>query len=465
VKTEHEPAILANRYVLETLLDRTSVGMVWLANDTVLDRHVTVTLVDPRVGGDDASRDRLFANTRALATATAGHLVRLLDAGVDHDVPYLVTERVVGDTLAEILERDGPLGAERAAAIVADVLDGLSEAHAVGVLHLDPSPANVVVDDDGRGRLRNVGIADAVRCASTGTDARGAGIPPDGDPLDVRSDVWCAGRLLVTALTGRGPFDAEHDGVERIRAPRSIRSVAARALAADPDERFPDARSMAAALRAASGTHPARAGTTVSGASRPAVFRTWFAVPLLVAVIVVAVVATGVWLGRFEIGGPVGIRLREEPSPSRSGAAQQLTVAAVWVVDPPPGDGQENDDKLPAAIDGDPATVWRSENYFDGSLNKDGIGLVLDLGGEATVTGFRLDTPAPGFSFSMLVGDDDRTLLQEARDAASYTAPDAERGLEPRTGRYVLIWITSVVPTTDGAHRAEISDIRIVGTP
>ena len=469
MKTEREPAILANRYLLQTLLDRSAVGPVWLATDTVLNRRVTVTLVDPRIADDETFRDRLFANTRALSRASAAHLVRLLDAGTDGDAPFLVTERLAGDSFADILEREGPLTPERAAAVVADALEGVAEAHAVGVLHLDLSPANVVVGEDGRIRVRNAGIAQAVLLAGDATattEARATApdAPPEGAAGDARSDVWAAGRLLLTLATGRASPELRDDDVERIRA-RSLRAVVTRAIASDPAERFADAGSMAAALRAASGTAAPGGPPIGEPVVRPAVFRTWFAVPVLVAAIAAVVLAAGVWLGRFEIGGPVGIRLHEESSPTPSSAGAPLPVAAISVLDPPPGDGRENDDALPAAIDGDPDTVWRSENYFDGSLNKPGVGVVLDLGEEATVTGFRLDSPAAGFSFSLLVGDDTQTLLRETRDATSYTAPDAERGLTPRTGRYVLVWITSVVPTADGANRAEISDIRILGTP
>jgi hypothetical protein len=96
-------------------------------------------------------------------------------------------------------------------------------------------------------------------------------------------------------------------------------------------------------------------------------------------------------------------------------------------------------------------------------LNKPGVGLLLDLGGEATVTGFRLDTPVSGFTFSIVVGDDPGQLPREAAGAAAFTAPAVERELEPRTGRYVLVWITSVVPVSDG-NRAEISELRVFGT-
>jgi eukaryotic-like serine/threonine-protein kinase len=455
MRIDQEPGVLANRYSLQTALGRTSVGVVWLATDTVLDRTVIVTLVDPRIAANDAARERLFGGARALAAAPASRLVRLLDAGIDGELPFLVTERIAGETLAEILDRDGRLPAGRAAAIVADVLDGLAEAHAASVLHLDVTPTNVVIDERGRVRLRNAGIAQAALDADGVLPSPIA--PPEGPAVDARSDVWSAGALLWTLITGRCPDDSNAASPDGIDAPRAVRSILARSLASDPAERFPDATAAAAALRSAAARE--RPATVVG--SRLAVFRTWLAVPLVVTLVAALVVGAGVWFGRFEIGGPIGIRLHEPTAPSSSAAA--LPVAGVSVLDPPPGDGLENDDALPDAIDGDPATVWRSENYYDGTLNKPGVGLLLDLGGEATVTGFRLDTPVSGFTFSIVVGNDPEQMPREAAGAVTFTAPAVERELDPRDGRYVLVWITSVVPVSDG-NRAEISEIRVFGT-
>jgi Protein kinase domain len=451
VQTDREPAILAERYRLETLLERTPLGHVWLARDGVLDRAVTVTLVDPRIGADADARDRLFADARTLATASPARLVKLLDAGMDGDIPFLVTERAEGETLEDVMHREGRLPPARAAAVVTGVLDALTEEHALGVLHLALSPGDVLLEDGGRVRLAHAGIAQAAAAAGT------IDVSAPGGLADARVDVWAAGALLFALVSGHS-FDPARDAPERAHAPRSLRSVLARSLASDPDERFPDARSMASALRA--GASPERRPGRVRR-----VVRTWLAVPVLVVIIGGGVVAAGLWLGRLEIGGPLGIRTNPD-APSTAPAPEPIAVTGISVLDPPPGDGRENDDTLAAAIDGDQATAWSSENYFDGELRKPGIGLVLDLGRSQTVTGFKLETPVPGFSFSVLVGDDRRALLRdaEAGTAPAFTAPDSDRSFGPSTGRYVLVWITSVVPTPDGAHRAEVSEVRVFGT-
>jgi putative peptidoglycan lipid II flippase len=189
-------------------------------------------------------------------------------------------------------------------------------------------------------------------------------------------------------------------------------------------------------------------------------FRTWVAVPLAVLVLAAAVVVVGLSFGGLEIGGPVGIRLREASPPASAPTEHPLRIRSVSAFDPL-GDGHETDDQAPLATDGNATTGWRTENYFDGKLFKPGVGLVLDLGGERTVTGFRLQTQAPGFSFEVLVGDDPQTLIGET--SAAYAAPATRHALAPRTGRYVVVWITSVVPVSDG-HRAEVDEIQVFGS-
>jgi hypothetical protein len=243
----------------------------------------------------------------------------------------------------------------------------------------------------------------------------------------------------------------------------------ARALADEPDDRYPTAEAFAESLARAvpaegAGTSPQQPAPAAAP-RRPSLFRTWIAIPLLVVVIAVAAVLGGLSLGRLELGGPVGIRLKE-PSPSPAPAPRVLPFASVRTFDPPPGDGQENDSGVPLAIDGDPTTAWKSENYFDGELHKPGVGLLFDLGRSTTVTGFRLSSPFPGFRFQVLVGVDPARLPAQGRDGAVYVATDslAETFETPAEGRYVLLWIGSVVPTDD-AFRAEVGEFHVLGLP
>ena len=124
----------------------------------------------------------------------------------------------------------------------------------------------------------------------------------------------------------------------------------------------------------------------------------------------------------------------------------------------PFGDGDELSSNAILASDGNPETAWRSENYFDGVLGKPGVGVVLDLGETREVLTWP-STPSPGYDFQVAVGDDPEALV----DAVGPTVTAAERTRVPldASGRYVLVWITSVVPTSDG-NRAEIGEAEVV---
>jgi hypothetical protein len=89
------------------------------------------------------------------------------------------------------------------------------------------------------------------------------------------------------------------------------------------------------------------------------------------------------------------------------------------------------------------------------------VGLMLDLGRSREVTGFRLETPHPGWAFALGVGDDPLDLAEGA-DTAFTASASMRRTLEPATGRYVLLWIVSVVEAGDG-NRAEVAEIEVVG--
>ena len=99
-----------------------------------------------------------------------------------------------------------------------------------------------------------------------------------------------------------------------------------------------------------------------------------------------------------ETGGPTA-------TGSGNGAGARLPIADVRSVDPA-GDGQEHDEDLQNAIDGDPATFWETEGYNSPDLDKPGVGIAFDLGTPARVTGFRRATPLDGWQFEVRVGDD-----------------------------------------------------------
>jgi hypothetical protein len=275
----------------------------------------------------------------------------------------------------------------------------------------------------------------------------------DGPP-GVRADVFEVGALLFELLTGTPPSGRRSPRTADPVVPKTLDRVVARALAPNPEERFESARAFARALRA---TVPA--GRPVD-APRRGWLGTWLGVPIAIVAVAVATIGVGLWLGRLEVGGPLGIRAADERSASPDAEVPPevpLRPTSASVFDPF-GDRSENDSTAPLSVDGDPASAWRSENYFDGRLNKDGVGLVFDLGRSREVVGFRLVTPHPGFRFQLAVGDDPDTLLERLGDP--HVADADTRGSLTGSGRFVLVWITTVVDVGDG-NRAEIGEFEV----
>jgi serine/threonine protein kinase len=452
VQTERPAAVLAGRYALQEEMGRSGTGMVWRAVDTVLDRVVAVKVLRPELADDPAFAERLADEARAVAAVSDPGIAHLLDTGTQDGVSYLVREHVEGDSLRAVLERDGPLPAGAAVRTIAAVLDSLDVAHRCGALHLDLTPENVVLSAGGHVRVTDLGLGAAVRGTRRADEAERILAPAPEAPeqrtgdADARTDVYQAGCLLDQLLGDHVPAD--------------LRDLLERARAEDPSLRPETAAAFADALRGwlSDNEQP-------PSSERPEerwLFRRWLVVPALVVLAAAVAIAAGLWLGRLEIGGPLGIRPKPQESPPKTTlpAMVVLPVVGVSTFDPY-GDGSENDSSVSSASDGDAATAWRSENYFDARLNKPGVGLVFDLGEDQTVTGFRLQAPHPGYTFAVAVGDDPEALASTAE--ARFTAEASMRvSLEPVVGRYVLLWITSVVDAGDG-NRAEVAEFRVAG--
>jgi serine/threonine protein kinase len=463
VRTERPIEMLAERYAFEEELGRGGCGMVWRALDTVLERTVAVKILRPTLAEDPVFAERLAADTSAAARVSAPAFVRLLEIGTDRGVSYLVREHVEGESLRARLDRSGPLGTSEAVRLGAEVLAALAAAHAAGVLHLDVKPENILLGSDGAVRVADLGVGAAIR-ASRPSDAAELLAPtpqppeltdPSATP-DARTDVYLTGALLFQTLTGRLAAGTRSPRALRDEIPRRVDAAVARSLAPDPAERFADAETFAEALGAPTDEPPAVAREGHG-------LRAWLLVPVLVALVAALAIALGLWLGRLEIGGPLGVRAAEDrsrSSPPTETPTVVLPIGSVSTFDPF-GDGTENDSGVAAAIDGDTSTAWRSENYFDADLRKPGVGLLFDLGSSRTVTGFRLEVPHPGYTFELAIGDDPDVLAANA--VSSYTASASMREtIEPTVGRYVLLWITSVVDAGDG-DRAEVAEFKVVG--
>jgi serine/threonine-protein kinase len=219
---------------------------------------------------------RLRTEWRALGKLEHLNIVRVSDAGVaEGRFPYFVMERLMGETLADRLARERKLSVESALQITIGVLDALSVAHNIGIIHRDVKPPNIFVTDQGVPKLLDFGIAKLVDASSAAITARGVAVgtprymSPEqaaGDPVDARADLYAVGLVLYEMISGAGPYrvnDANELFLAHLTQPApALSSQAARVsleldaitaslLAKSPAQRPSSAKAAAQALRAA----------------------------------------------------------------------------------------------------------------------------------------------------------------------------------------------------------------------
>jgi hypothetical protein len=256
--------VLAGRYELGPLLGAGGMASVYQATDRVLQRTVAVKVLGPPYDQDPVFVERFGHEARAAAGLSHPNIVAIFDSGSEAGVHYLVMEYVPGETLAELLRRQGVLAPRRAAEVGRWVCEALGAAHAGGLVHRDIKPANVLVSRDGLVKVADFGIAKAAATSTLtgsgpllGTAAYLSPEQAQGGPVDARSDVYALGCVLYELLTGAPPFVAD-----------SPLAVAARQVAeapAPPSRRNPQAgAALEAVVMTALAKEPARRYQTAS---------------------------------------------------------------------------------------------------------------------------------------------------------------------------------------------------------
>ena len=321
--------VVAGRYELGELLGAGGMAEVYLAHDRRLDRPVAVKLLGAGFAADPEQVERFRREAQAAAGLNHPNVVAIYDWGQDGGGYYLVMEYVRGRNLKEVVRDGGPLPEGQALAIAADVAAALEAAHARGVVHRDVKPHNVMLDERGRVKVGDFGIAQAAggtTLTRTSSAVLGSAhyLSPEqarGERVDARSDLYSLGALLFELLAGRPPYQGDAPlvvAMQHVNAPtpslRAVRAdvspatdaLVARAMAKDPAARFPNAAAMRAALEAAR-TNPGTSRTAVAAPAwvAPPVtaprFPLW---PLLAALGLAALVAFAAVKGRSNAAPP-----------------------------------------------------------------------------------------------------------------------------------------------------------------
>ena len=299
---EDVEAPTVGRYELRERLGSGGMGEVYAAWDPEQRCEVAIKVVKRQRETDPGSVQRLRKEGRALQRLEHPNVVRVVEVGEDGDRFFIAMERLEGESLDAILEREGRLSPARTLAILSDVCAALEAAHAAGIVHRDLKPGNVFVDRDGRAKVLDFGVAKGLSTATLGgTTASGTvfGTPfymspeqaRDATKVDRRADLWAVAIIAYECIVGRRPFDADNLPdlavqilTEKPPVPSEHGEVPAgfdpwfsRATDPDPQRRMQSADAVAASLAAVV------SGATVSGWSASRVAALIIALGLLLA--------------------------------------------------------------------------------------------------------------------------------------------------------------------------------------
>ena len=265
--------VAPERYELLGVLGQGAMGIVYKARDRELDREVAIKTLqrqDARGSGADVEAIAGRLSREAMAAARLSHpgIVTVYDVGRFAGTPYVVMEYFTGRTLTELLE-SGPLSPDRAVHVALQVCRALAYAHGQGVVHRDVKSSNIMVDTGWHAKLTDFGVARIVDKPANdagmmiGTPAYMSPEQARGGATDARSDLFSVGVVLYEALTGATPFPGTDlarvlDDVVRLDPvpPRernfavspALDAVVRRVMSKVPDDRYPDAMSLAEAL-------------------------------------------------------------------------------------------------------------------------------------------------------------------------------------------------------------------------
>src|SRR5215207_1599540 len=216
------PQVLGERYEIGGVLGRGGMAEVHRGRDLRLGREVAVKVLRHDLARDPSFQVRFRREAQAAASLNHPAIVAVYDTGEDRTAtgatPYIVMEYVEGDTLRDVLRREGVLSPERAMNFAADICNALDFSHRNGIVHRDVKPGNVMVTPQGTVKVMDFGIARAVSDSAATMTSTAAVIgtaqylSPEqarGEGVDARSDVYSMGCLLYELVTGAPPFTGD----------------------------------------------------------------------------------------------------------------------------------------------------------------------------------------------------------------------------------------------------------------
>lgn len=509
--------VLARRYELQDLVTEKLGSSTWRAHDKILNRNVGIEMLS----SSDPRAHHFLDAARESTAVTDPRFLRVLDLIQDEQGHHLVVREWARAFPLDQLLAQSSLPNRRAATVVAEVAEALAHAHEHGVYHRRLTPHQVLLKQSGAVRVVGLGVATAL--APVGRQDTLAELQ-EYEQLDVQA----LGKLLYACLTSRWP-GAHVDGLRaaptehgRLLRPRQVRAgvsrdvdtIADRILGTPPRHHATPLRKAADIARTLrlsgedddlTDDQPSLAGLSspdllrldpviVPGGPPPGLEpprrrpKAYEPAPQTTfergrararraakgdrGLVLLGVVGTLLILSLLAFLGSRSATPSSDPIDSSS-PVRILPVQRVIDFDPQGEDGRENRELTPLVIDGDPATGWRTSTYLGspelGGL-KDGVGVVLDLGGVREVTSLRLRLAGDPTDLAVFVAGDEMRRTPRSRSGLTQVATlegaasDASISLPADTvTRYVVVWLTSLPEIGPGEFRGEIQDVVVRG--
>jgi serine/threonine protein kinase len=291
-----DPGTRLGRYTILDLVAVGGMGEVYRAEDARLHRDVAIKVLPSHLEQDRVSMDRFFREARAVAALSHPNILAIFDFGSENGVHYAVTELLEGENLRARLSRER-LSSREALQMMLEIADGVAAAHARGIVHRDLKPENIFITREGRVKVLDFGLARNAGVTRGGPIGMTEMLPTEPgivigtigylapEQLEARSptpatDVFALGCMLFEMLSGALPFDhasQAHTMVAVMRDPaprlkltgepqaRDLDALVQRCLEKKPEQRVPDAGTLASELRGL------LAGERLSRALRPPV--------------------------------------------------------------------------------------------------------------------------------------------------------------------------------------------------